>query len=195
VRAAEDGTPVVIHDEDLARVQGVDRPVAEVSVADLAWLGVPSFAAVLEALPDSCFLDVELKEDIGIEVVPLLAAVRGDPPRNAVISSFVPDIIATVREVAPGWPCWLITGSLDQGVVNVACSLGCRGIAVEWMVLDRAGSALVRDAGLQLMAWTINQRDVLHEVAQLELDAVCLDPPALPERSQEVVSPDPWAWR
>jgi len=40
VRFARDGTPVLLHDTTLDRVQGVARSVAEVAVPELASLGV-----------------------------------------------------------------------------------------------------------------------------------------------------------
>jgi len=61
VLLAADGTPVVIHDADLRRVQGVDAAVAELTAAELAPYEVPALVTVLDALPSEAFLDVELK--------------------------------------------------------------------------------------------------------------------------------------
>ena len=61
VRASADGVPVVIHDETLERVQGVDARVDELSAEALERHGVPSLADVLAAVPRRAFLDVELK--------------------------------------------------------------------------------------------------------------------------------------
>lgn len=183
VRAAADGTPVVIHDADLLRVQGVERRVDELSALELGALGVPDLKSVLDVLPGRRFLDVELKEDVGAQVVPLLAAVRGDPPRDAVVSSFLPDVIVAVLRVAPGWPCWLISERLDEGVVRAAQEAGCQGVAAEWPALDPRTVRLVRDAGLQLATWTVSDAITLERVVRLGPDAVCVDPPALPSKA------------
>jgi glycerophosphoryl diester phosphodiesterase len=180
VWAAGDGTPVVIHDPDLRRVQGIDGEVAQLTAPELAALGVPDLAAVLGVLRASSFVDVELKEDVASRVVELLARVRGDPPRSIVISSFLPGAIAAVRTLAPGWPTWLLHERLDGRVVETALALGCRGVAIEWPALTQPMVAVVREAGLQLMAWTVSDRSALRGVMRFSPDAICLDPPSLP---------------
>ncbi len=180
VRAAADGTPVVIHDADLRRVQGVEREVAGLTAPELAILGVPDLAAVLEVLPRSFVVDVELKENVANRVVEVLAKVRGDPPRSAVISSFLPDAIAAIHGLAPGWPTWLLHDRLDRTVVETALALGCRGVAIEWPALTQPMVAIVREAGLQLMAWTIADPSAVEGVMGFSPDAICLDPPGLP---------------
>jgi glycerophosphoryl diester phosphodiesterase len=183
VRAAVDGTPVVIHDEDLLRMQGVDRRVDELTPLELRALGVPDLGAVLDALPEPRFVDVELKEDVGAQVVTLLAEARGDPPRRTVVSSFLPEVIVAVLRLAPGWPCWLISEQLDERVYQVAREAGCQGIAAEWPALDQRSVGLVRDAGLELATWTVSDAITLEWVVRLGPVAVCVDPPALPSKA------------
>lgn len=183
VRAAADGAPVVIHDEDLVRVQGSARQVHELTPLELRALSVPDLETVLEALPEPLFLDVELKEDVGAQVVPLLALARGDPPRRTVLSSFLPEIIIAVLKAAPEWPCWLISERLDEQVIAVAQEVGCHGIAAEWPALDQRTVRLVRDAGLQLATWTVSDPLTLERIVRLGVDAVCVDPPALPSKA------------
>ena len=180
VRAAQDGTPVVVHDEDLLRVQGVAGLVGGMSVAELAAHGVPDFASVLEALPEPCFLDVELKEDVGAKAIGILARARGDRPRHTVISSFMPEAIATVRASAPAWPCWLISERLDEDVVRTATAIGCRGLAVEWPALRPETIVLAHDAGLELATWTPDDPATVRRLMSMGLVAICVDPPALP---------------
>ena len=180
VRAAGDGTPVVIHDADLRRVQGDPRRVADLSATDLEQLGVPTLATVLQRLPRAFFLDIEFKEDVGAAVVSVLTGVRGDPPPNVVVSSFLPDALSSVRTLAPGWPSWLIHEHLDRDVIEQARSLGCRGIAAEWPSLTGPLIGLAREEGLELMTWTVPDLPVLRGILRLGLDAICLDPPALP---------------
>jgi glycerophosphoryl diester phosphodiesterase len=181
VRLAGDGTPVVIHDAGLGRVQGVDQAVAELSAAELAELGVPDLATVVAALPEPRFLDIELKEDVGAAVVRMLAGLRGDPPRAAVLSSFLPEAISTSRRIAPDWPCWLNSWQLSPEVIEAARSLGCYGIAAEWHALTPATVAQVRDAGLGLGAWTVPDQATLAAVVAMGIDFICVDPPAIPD--------------
>ena len=172
----------VIHDANLGRVQGVDAAVGSMSAADLRSLGVADLATVLGVLPEPFFLDVELKEDVAGQVVPLLANIRGDPPRRAVISSFSVDILARVRTLAPSWPLWLISTRSDERVIQSAQALGCRGLAIEWPALDRDVVTRLHSAGFEVATWTVEDRATLREIRQLGVDAICVDP--MPARSR-----------
>ena len=89
VRLSRDGVPVLLHDDTLARVQGRDEAVADLSAAELRGAGIPSLAEVLAALPKDVVLDVELKGDgHGDATAEVLRAGRGKAPKRAVISSF-----------------------------------------------------------------------------------------------------------
>jgi glycerophosphoryl diester phosphodiesterase len=123
-------------------------------------------------------VDIELKENVASRVVELLVGGRED--HDFVISSFLPDAIATVRRLAPGAPTWLLNDGLDRSVVETARALGCRGVAIEWPALTEGMVAIVREAGLQLMAWTIADPSDLAGVLRFSPDAICLDPASLP---------------
>lgn len=179
VRAARDGVPVVIHDADLRRVQGVAEAVRRLSAGELARHGVPALGEVLEALPRQAFLDVELKEDVGEAVVPLLAGARGRLPRRAVVSSFDPRALRTVARLAPAWPRWLNSAALDETAVAGALRLGCRGIAVEWHAIDARSAALVAAAGLELAAWTVRREATVRRLDRLGVAAICVEGPTL----------------
>ena len=61
VRSSRDGTPIVLHDATLQRVQGRPERPEDLSVAELAILGVPTLADVMELAGPGPFLDIELK--------------------------------------------------------------------------------------------------------------------------------------
>lgn len=179
VRLSRDGVPVVIHDETLLRVQGDARRVAELRAPELALLGVPSLAEVLLHLPRHAFLDVELKEDAGRAAVEVLAAGRGSTLEHAVISSFESGALRRVGLLAPAWRRWLNAAVLDRAVVGRALELGCAGIAAEWHAIRPATAALVREAGLDLAAWTVTRRPTLARLSRLGVAAVCVEGAAL----------------
>ncbi|MFM9373106.1 glycerophosphodiester phosphodiesterase [Streptomyces sp. Da 82-17] len=55
VRLTRDGVPVLLHDETLERLWGHDRPLAQLSAAEVRGLsggGVPTLAEALAAVPD-----------------------------------------------------------------------------------------------------------------------------------------------
>jgi glycerophosphoryl diester phosphodiesterase len=179
VRGSADGVPVVIHDETLQRVQGVKRRVAGFSAAELASHGVPTLEAVLAACRPTTFLDVELKEDLAEAVIPLLTAVRGDPPRSTVISAFAPATVAAVRSQRPDWPCWLNSHVLGPGTVDLARELGCRAVASEWHAIDARTVATARRAGLEVVAWTVRRRSTSARLADLGVTTIIAEGAAL----------------
>jgi glycerophosphoryl diester phosphodiesterase len=179
VRAAGDGTPVIAHDETLARVFGRPERVADLSVAELGEAGLPTLHEVLVTIPTRAFLDVELKEDVGPAVVPVLRGARGEGLANAVVSSFDHATIEVVRRLAPGWPVWLNVLALDETAIADALRLGARGVSADEATIDAAGVDAARAAGLDVAAWTIRHVQRLAELAALGVAAVCVEDDAL----------------
>jgi glycerophosphoryl diester phosphodiesterase len=179
VRASADGVPVVCHDATLARTHGRHERVDALRSAALEELGIPTLAAVLATVGRRPFLDVELKDDPGPRVVEILAARRGPGLEHAVVSSFDPRPLDRVARLAPAWPRWLNSHTLDATTVADASALGCRGVAVEWRALDRASVGLARAAGLDVVAWTVRRRPTFDRLARLGVVAVCVEGHAL----------------
>lgn len=180
VRVSRDGIPVVLHDATLERVQARPERAAELTAAELGALGVPTFAAVLAAVPPPAFLDVELKEDLGEAVVDVLRSARGSDLAGAAVSSFEAVALEHIREFAPTWRCWLNADDLRPATLAQAQALGCAGVAAEWHSIDRRGMERARAAGLEVVAWTVRHRVTLARLAALGVTGVCVEGAALP---------------
>jgi len=179
VRAARDGTPVVIHDVTLERVQGRPGRVEDLTVSGLADAGVPTLAEVLEALPRHAFLDVELKADVAPAAVAVLAGARGADLGRGVVASFEPAYLERVGRLAPAWPRWLISDDLETPTIRTAVELGCVAIAAGWRAIDRGAMARARAAGLGVAGWTVRRRPTVDRLARLGAIAVCVEGAAL----------------
>lgn len=183
VRASADGVAVVLHDATLSRVQGRRLRASRLTVAELAGHGVPALAAVLAASPPGAFLDVELKEDLGEVALGPLREARGRPDggvAGVVISSFDHAALATVRRLAPAWPCWMNTAWLSDRAIRTATALGCAGIAAEWHRIDARRVERAREAGLELAAWTVRDAVGRDRLAAFGVVAACVEGGALP---------------
>jgi len=179
VQASADGVPIVLHDDTLQRVQGRPERARDLTADALGDLGVPTLAEVLAAMPRKAFLDVELKGDLGRAVVEVLAAGRGAELHHAVVSSFDPAALERVGGLAPGWPRWLNTSDLDPATLLAARELGCRGIACDWHAIDPGSARRVRQAGLDLAAYTVRSRPTYGRLTDLGVMAICVEGPAL----------------
>ena len=175
VHLASDGTPVVIHDPTLERVQGTDAAVASLSSEALASLGVPDLASVLAAVPDSAFLDVELKVVPNSAVKAALLSARGRTPQDAVVSSFLPDAVRALGRLLPGWRRWLNSRTLDDDIVALAQTLQAHGIAAEWRAITPAAARRVHDAGLDLVAFTVTREATVRRLEDLGVMAACVE--------------------
>lgn len=179
VRVSADDVPIVLHDETLARVQGLPARADALTARELGEAGVPTLAAILGAAPPGAFLDVELKGDHGQAVVDVLVAGRGRSPVNAVVSSFETDTLERIGGRMPDWPRWLNAEDLSLTTVATAQDLGCRGIAAEWHAIEPGSADRVRAAGLDLAAWTVRRRPTFQRLAGLGVVAVCVEAAAL----------------
>ncbi|HEX7949182.1 MAG TPA: glycerophosphodiester phosphodiesterase [Candidatus Limnocylindrales bacterium] len=179
VRVSADGVPVVCHDDSLERVQGRPERVDSLTAEALSRLDVPTLVEVLEVAGRRPFLDIELKVAIGHVLVEALAAGRGPELHNAVVSSFEPAALDGVARRAPAWRRWLNVVVLDRAAIATATELGCHGVAAEWHSVDADAVALARSARLDVAAWTVRRRTTFHRLADLGLDAVCVEAAAL----------------
>jgi glycerophosphoryl diester phosphodiesterase len=181
VRLARDGTPVVIHDASLRRVQGRDGQVAELEGQTLEAAGVPTLASALASVP-TAWLDVELKgDDHADATADVLRAARGDAPGNAIVSSFDGPSLASMADRLPGWGRWLNAVDLAPGTLSLAVGLGCRAVAVLWGAITPASVRRANDAGLEVAAWTVRRRATWDRLERLGVVACCVEAAALDE--------------
>lgn len=184
VRHAADGTPIVLHDATLERIQRWKVPAASLTPGVLEGFGVPTLAAVLAVCPADAFLDVELKERPTERTFAPLLAARGTADgglANAVISAFEPESLAAVRVLQPGWPVWLnVEGALGEREIGSARDLGCAGISADVALIDEVSAVAVAGAGLVLAAWTVRDRATLARLESLGVIAACVEGDALP---------------
>ena len=182
VRASADGVAIVLHDPTLARVQGLPDRADSLTAAQLAAFGVPALADVLSACGPDAFLDVELKEDLGSRALGPLVAARGlldGSLSNAVVSAFDPESIATVRRLAPNVACWLNVEDLEDATLDLAVSLGCRGVSADWRAIDVRSVAAVAGSGLDLAAYTVIDWRRLRRLERMGVVAACIEGAAL----------------
>jgi myo-inositol-1(or 4)-monophosphatase/deoxyribonuclease-2 len=173
VRFSAEGVAVIVHDETLDRLFGVPRRVRDLSVTELADLGVPTLTEVLAAMPATTLIDLELKEQPTHDFFTTLVAARGAEAEGVVVSSFYSGVLRAVEERAPGWSRWLNAETAAEA--EQAVQLGCAGLSVAMDLLNDASISRWRDAGLEVAAWTLRGMQGAAWASDLRLTALCVE--------------------
>jgi glycerophosphoryl diester phosphodiesterase len=173
VRFSAEGTAVIVHDETLNRLFGVPRRVSELSVSELAGIGVPTLSEVLAAMPLTTLIDLELKEQPTDAFFITLIAARGPNADGIVLSSFSPSVLRTVEWHAPRWSRWLNAESTAEAEEVV--KLRCEGLSVAMDLLNDARLSRWSDAGLEVAAWTLRDVNDATWASDLRLTALCVE--------------------
>jgi len=174
VHLSRDSELVVIHDPTLERTTKGIGPVANRSAAELGAMGVPRLEAVLDVCAGTPIeLHIEIKTDAlgrpyeGLEKRLLDVIGRRRLEQQAIVTSFVPEILETVRRLSPQQR---VLGSLDRrsaelfgglpAALDRFAVIGNCMIAVEKGLLsDSLELCLRRVGGEFLGAWVPNEAD------------------------------------
>ena len=192
-----DARPVVIHDTSLERTTDGTGLLAENTLEAISGLDAggwfdPSFAGeavpTLEEVIDlletlELGADIELKPDPGREVETAKIALgvaqecwpTGKQP--PVITSFSRVALAAAKEAAPQWPrglCFdLLPDDWSEAIGSLDASMACPN--ADRLTGDQAATLIA--AGLEVMAWTVNDVDQASKLLQWGVSSLCTDVP------------------
>lgn len=191
VRLTSDQRPICLHDsaighmdihsytyEQLSKEYFKNTRRSEESQMQEA---IPCLPDVLEAYTRSAFLNVELKV-AGLERFALQLLRKQFPKRGYLISSFLPEVICEIAELAPselGQEAQV--GYLFDGVSGLQTWPSMPG---PWVVPrhDLVTKELVQSvhsAGRKLLCWTVNRPADMLRLSKWGVDALISDDPAL----------------
>ena len=163
VRYTKDAHSVICHDLRHKRKR--------IDTCSFHELTLPSAEEVIRRYAGKAFLDIELK--VSGEVRPILQSLRGLQQDTFVISSFVPDVLKAVDEIAQGLPLALICENTRQ--LKHWPSLPIRAL----MVHQKLAAAILVDelhaAHKQVFVWTVNRERVMRRLAELGVEGLISD--------------------
>jgi glycerophosphoryl diester phosphodiesterase len=165
VRLTADGQAVVVHDP---QSRGVE--VARATAQEASWL--PRLQDVLERYRDSAFLDIELKVS-GLEPMILNLLRKYAPSRGFGVSSFLPEVLRSVRDESSSIPLGLICETKTQ-------LDAWRHSPVEYVIPHhRLASAELlrelREAGKKIIVWTVNDPASMRRFAKAGVHGIISD--------------------
>ncbi|MFV1959202.1 MAG: glycerophosphodiester phosphodiesterase family protein, partial [Planctomycetota bacterium] len=192
IQQAKDGTLVLLHDEDLSRVAGVDRPVWEMTGEELGALDVGShfdrkFAGERVVTLDDAILTVKGHLDLNIEI-----KVHGHESK-----SFVADVVAAIRR--HGFVADCVVTSLDQAALQevkrldpalrrgmiITAKLGAASdidvdfYSVQPLIATVGFIQKAHDEGRDVHVWTLNTAETMRTFIVRGADNLITDRPRL----------------
>ncbi|MFZ0561293.1 MAG: glycerophosphodiester phosphodiesterase [Terriglobales bacterium] len=173
VRLSADGRAVICHD---ATSGGMS-----IAMTAAESLGLPALEDVVQQFATRAFLDIELKV-AGLERQAIAALLAHTPQKGFVVSSFLPDVLAAVRDIDSAIPLGFLCDNRDQ-------LRGWRETPADWVIphfkLAEAGLIeQVHAAGNKVMVWTVNRDARIREFAEWGVDAIISDETELLVRSR-----------
>jgi glycerophosphoryl diester phosphodiesterase len=181
VHATADGIPVVIHDRDVGRTTDGTGFVDEISLARLQTFNtgngerVPTLSELLTLVGDAAHLDIEIK-GTGIEGAVLGVLVQFPAVRWAV-SSFAWDTLRSVRRLDPVAEIWPLAEHVGDDLIAITAELASPAVSLLTAAYTTESAAELRDAGLRVVVWTVNDPREARRVADLGAFALCTDDP------------------
>ena len=197
VRVTADGVPVLLHDDTLDRTTDATGPVSEWSLQALEgvdagrWFGEAFGNQRIPTLEDAVrFLtaagmraNVEIKASPGQErntaaaTLNVLKRVWPAELGSPLLSSFAPSCLAVAREQAPDWPRALLFEKVPSNWRERLHLLGCRALHCHYRSASGNLAGSVREAGLALRVYTVNDADTASALVAKGVDAIVTDFP------------------
>lgn len=197
-KLSADGVPVVIHDDTLDRTTDRRGDVRAHTLAALDrldagfWFDRRFAGEKLPTLEATLKLCLALGLELNIEIKPcpsravetaekVVADVRRFWPADhpaPLLSCFDPDGLAAARAADATLPRGFLVDTLDAAAIATARRLDCVALHVRHAALDRAGVAVIKDASLVPVAWTVNQPVRAVELVAWGVASIITDQPA-----------------
>jgi glycerophosphoryl diester phosphodiesterase len=179
IHATSDGTPVVVHDPSLMRTAGSNSLIADLSLRELRDTAptVPTFAEVLELVGSAVHLDVEVKQPGAEQSV--LDVLAKFPEVRWSISCFEWSVLEQFRALDPECDLWLLGYSLNDELLDAAYRLRATAAAIDAPAITEDTISHAHEAGLRVMAWTVNDVERARQLSEWGLDMLCSDAPQL----------------
>ncbi|SLM61269.1 MULTISPECIES: glycerophosphodiester phosphodiesterase [Dickeya] len=194
-KLSQDGQVFLLHDDTLERTsngRGVagDLPWDTLVGLDAGgWFG-PQFSgerlALLSEVAKRCeqygmAANIEIKPTTGCDaltgrVVALAArALWQGHPIAPLLSSFSLEALAAAQQAAPELPRGLLLDEWDDDWRNLTTRLGCVSIHLNHQLLDEMRVRQLKEAGLRILVYTVNQPERARVLLQWGVDCICTD--------------------
>jgi glycerophosphoryl diester phosphodiesterase len=181
VRATKDSVLVLLHDRDLHRTTNGQGHIDELNVEEIRTFDagngaqIPTLDEVLAFVGNRVHLDIEIKQ-AGIESL-ILTCLARYPAARFLLSSFDPNILLTFREISTTVELAPISSAASVDLVEFAKTIGAKMVALLSEVYTPESAAIIAEAGLDVLIWTVNDVEEALRVQGLGANGLCTDCP------------------
>lgn len=184
VQLTRDGRLVVIHDETVDRTTNGNGFVKDMTLRQLRLLRteggerIPTLEEVLVLIePSDVTLNIELKTDRfdydGIEYLTWLAVTEFKLEERVVFSSFNPDTLVRLRDVARDARIAVLTGDGHPHLIELVERIGAEAVHAQPEFIGMRDAAVIREQNRLLRLYTINDPSELPDMTGI--DAIMTD--------------------
>ncbi|TDC75629.1 glycerophosphodiester phosphodiesterase [Streptomyces hainanensis] len=174
VRATADGVPVVLHDPTLRRLWGHDRPVAELTAAEVASLtggGVPTLAEALGVTEPVRTL-VDLPERSAATARATVAAVRAAGAADRVYYCGDPAALRAVREADAAAEIALTWHRATRPPEVLLAEVRPSWLNFRFGLITEDTVARAAEQGYRVAAWTVDTRRSMRRLLALGVGSI-----------------------
>lgn len=192
VHLTRDGQLAVVHDEQTQRTTGVSGLVAAMTMDDLRLLdagnykgaewegeGIPELGDVLAMAHGHMLVNVEIKGGIAAATVVARRVAEHDMAGDVIVSSFEPSSVAAAAALRPPLLSGLLLDRPVADPIAAARAVGAALLHVEYRHLSAPLVQAAHQAGLGVLAWTVNVPGEMRRLASIGADAILSDDPRL----------------
>jgi glycerophosphoryl diester phosphodiesterase len=187
----QSGEIVVFHDETVDRLTNGPGKIEEYNIFDLSKLlvngghKIPMLQDVLKLIDNKVALNIELKGDNTADkvnhIMNYYIEKQGWSPENFIISSFKWDELREMRKLNPNVQIAVLTEENPVDAIPVAKELNAVAINPYFKKLDLEIANQIREAGLKIYVWTVNEDFDIDAMKRIGVDGIITN---YPERLQ-----------
>lgn len=185
VHFSKDGEIVVIHDETIDRTTNGNGFVNDMYLNELKSFlidgkhEIPTLEEVLNCTNVTILVNIELKSNFFIEKVIFLiekfVLENGYKYDNFIISSFDWESLKTVQKLNSKIPIGvLVYENLDLAIA-FAKEIHAKSIHPNFKLLKEENVKIMKQNGLQIFSWTVNEQSDIQKVKSLKIDGIISD--------------------
>ena len=174
LRRTRDGAIVVLHDQTLTRLWGVDASVGDLSAAEVAGLGegdvrIPTLRSVLAAVPLPLMIDFTRREVVAGALAEVRAA--GALDRSLFVTGNVP-ALRQLRGLSGEARLGLTWIESEDPPLTLLAELDAEYWNPMFGFVTSAGVSAVHAAGRKVSTWTVDAEEDMRRMVEADVDAV-----------------------